>query len=387
MFFSEGVDIVLQPYGAFLSKLRTNQFLVIDRAATSVLLDIALANDSELETKTVNRAELCEVLRTKGFLQESKTQSAFPRILTNPDKRLRYVRADIEVTNRCNLACLYCYAEVNKSTFELSLEEWKEILTPMHENGLRAVLFSGGEPFIRDDFVDLLKWSAGKFITEINTNGRYIDSDIAAELSKLNLKRAQVSLDSFTSEHHDNLRGKHAHRFAINAIEALRQHDVPVQISCVATKKNECETSKLIDFAAEIGATINISPVTKNGFAANIDDEMWSRDYETKFRFYSDSEDFDFGGMPICQSAVGYVDDSFAGDLKPCNQREGYFEPSKEVALLGRENKWWLRDFGETKLGEAVAKLPFDSSKNQMVSGNNNICHLQNFLLGTLEVK
>lgn len=380
-YFTKGTSIVLQPYGSIISNKETNNFFVVDNAATAIVMNLLSTSRAEMPFLEKDISSVFSMLNDGGVLTNEKEYSFSPDIVFSSDQ-LTYVRADIEVTNRCNLSCVHCYAEVNKSKFELSLNDWKTMLFSLKKKGLRAVLFSGGEPFIRKDFINLVRWASCHFIVEINTNGRYINDVVARELSLLNLKTIQISLDSLTAEHHDSLRGKRSHEYAVNALKTLSENNVPIQISTVATAKNEKEFSELIKYAKSIGASLNITPISKSGFAKNIPDIEWEESYKSTYRYHSATEESRGNAVsPLCQSAIGYIAISFTGDLKPCNQRESYFAPTENTSLVERETKWWSRDFGSTNLGKAVYSLPFNGIDIPIKQVNTSVCDLQNYFL------
>ena len=100
----------------------------------------------------------------------------------------RPIKGQIELTHRCNLNCVHCYckgsedvarnmshaARLASSTEnrELTTQEWKEILDEIHRKGCLWLCFTGGEPLIRDDFLEIYSYAKEKgFIITINTNG------------------------------------------------------------------------------------------------------------------------------------------------------------------------------------------------------------------------
>lgn len=356
------LDVVLQPYGAFISRRSSNIFDVINRPATAMLLRLLSSSKMDLRMDT----QFVEILIKKGYLLEADTNSSSRPSTQQPTigfvrerNILKATRAEIEITNRCNLKCIYCYAEANRSKKELSLEQWKLILSGMKDHGLRAVLFSGGEPFIRKDMMKILKWAAHRFIVEVNTNGYYITDEIARELGELNLKSVQVSVDSADSKYHDSVRGKGSHKAALDAINRLVKHGVKVQISCVITKSNARHLEDLKSLANDIGVAFKADPITRTGFAKNIDESEWRQKYQSSSGSRvepSDVEENQLSFTPVCQSQVGYVAVSHGGLLKPCNMRETFFEPVGTDLFCDHDSAWWNRFYGESQLGSIGVK-------------------------------
>jgi len=87
----------------------------------------------------------------------------------------------LEVSDRCNLNCSYCYVE--KKGEELSTEQWKKVIQDLSQNGIFQITFGGGEPFIRDDLIELARFANGKGLNvAVTTNGTLLDkfSDLSA---------------------------------------------------------------------------------------------------------------------------------------------------------------------------------------------------------------
>jgi MoaA/NifB/PqqE/SkfB family radical SAM enzyme len=380
------VDIVLQPYGSFISRREVNRFDVLNKPATAMLLRV-LADANNLRHMD---AQLHRLLIQRGYLLRDRAAALInstPKIgFISERNKLKATRAEIELTNRCNLKCSYCYAEVNKSKIELSTEQWIEVLTGMWRHGLRAVLFSGGEPFIRNDILRLLEWSASKFIVEINSNGYYINDQVAEALGCLNLKVVQISLDSARSEYHDSVRGIGSHQAAIAAIKRLVANGVSVQVSCVITKANQRELSDLALLTNDLGAVFKADPVTRTGFAKNIDDSEWRDKYQTKSDnriepVVADGTQMSF--TPVCQSQVGFVAVSHGGLLKPCNMREGFFEPVGTNLFSTHNAAWWDKYYGDTQLGAIRADIGSTSREVEpyVDSKGRYVCSMQSIFL------
>jgi 12,18-didecarboxysiroheme deacetylase len=114
------------------------------------------------------------------------------------------------ITKRCNLKCLHCYAQATATAApdELSHEEGLDLLRDLKDFGVPVVLFSGGEPLMRPGLYDLVaKTVALGMRAVISTNGTLIDRDTAWRLKDLGLSYVGISLDG-TAAIHDKFRGQ-----------------------------------------------------------------------------------------------------------------------------------------------------------------------------------
>lgn len=139
---------------------------------------------------------------------------------------------DISITNRCNLHCPFCYAKSNNNLSdydELSLEDYKQLFYELDQINVLRVALTGGEPFIREDILDIIKeFNQHHFAKIINTNGTLIDEYIAYKLTKFNIDRICVSLDGSNNMVHDKIRGKGTFDKVITSINILKNFNLPV---------------------------------------------------------------------------------------------------------------------------------------------------------------
>ena len=101
------------------------------------------------------------------------------------------------ITSRCNKNCKYCFKFNQK---ELTLEENKKILNNLEKRGFTNIRWSGGEPFLYEDFKELLKLSKEKgFINHVNTNASLLNIDNLKENIE-NIDQIVISLDFINEE-------------------------------------------------------------------------------------------------------------------------------------------------------------------------------------------
>jgi len=154
------------------------------------------------------------------------------------------------ITERCNLRCAHCYQD-NYARNELSfadllkvLAQFKNLLATLSQRAgkpLHAhITVTGGEPFARRDFLDLLEIFAAhskRFSFGILTNGSFIDAPMAQRLRKLAPRFVQVSVEGAEATH-DSIRGKGNLAQTVSAIKNLRREGIRTLISFTAHRRN-----------------------------------------------------------------------------------------------------------------------------------------------------
>ena len=153
----------------------------------------------------------------------------------------------------CNQKCLHCYAagQPLATVEELSTHSWRQIIDKCRRAGIPQITFTGGEPTLRDDLVELVEHSRW-FITRLNTNGVLLTQQLCDQLYKASLDSVQVTLYSADPEKHNRLVGVDNWTFTIAGIKnALASHlNVSVNTPLCTINSDYTETLKL---AHELG--------------------------------------------------------------------------------------------------------------------------------------
>lgn len=130
------------------------------------------------------------------------------------------------VTRRCNLHCGHCYADSHDRDYpgELSTEEGRRLLAELAEFGVPTVLFSGGEPLLRPDLLELAGHARELGLrTVLSTNGTRIGPSEAADMAGAGFSYVGVSLDGIGALH-DKMRGSRgSFEAALGGIRAARE--------------------------------------------------------------------------------------------------------------------------------------------------------------------
>ncbi|WP_448382021.1 12,18-didecarboxysiroheme deacetylase [Desulfosoma sp.] len=154
------------------------------------------------------------------------------------------------MTRRCNLKCVHCYAQALDRDFpdELTTAEGKALLDDLAAFGCPVVLFSGGEPLLRPDLVELAAYAVAKGMRAvISTNGTLIAPPVAQALKDIGLSYVGISLDGM-EEVNDRFRGvKGAFRRALEGIAACREAGIKVGLRFTMNRRNAAEIPAIFD--------------------------------------------------------------------------------------------------------------------------------------------
>ena len=161
------------------------------------------------------------------------------------------------ITRACNLKCLHCYENAGvKGPDELTTKEALHGIDILADAGVLILAFSGGEPTIRPDILQLIQHSSGRgMFTAIATNAVLFSSrKKVEEFKKAGLQFAQISLDGLNPKTHDYFRGvPGTFEKTVQGIKNCVAEGLFVEIATTATRYNIKEIPDMIDFAAKLG--------------------------------------------------------------------------------------------------------------------------------------
>ncbi|MDD1704488.1 MAG: GTP 3',8-cyclase MoaA [Methanoregula sp.] len=156
----------------------------------------------------------------------------------------------VSLTPQCNLSCIYCHREGEKKTgTQLSTGEIAEIIRTAVHFGIRSVKFTGGEPLLREDLLDIIRSVPAGVETSITTNGTLL-ADLAADLRKAGLRRVNVSVDSLNPETYRRITGTDKLGDVLEGIAAALDAGLtPIKLNTVLLKGvNDHEIDEFLAF-------------------------------------------------------------------------------------------------------------------------------------------
>jgi len=187
--------------------------------------------------------------------------------------------ANIDITNRCNLACPVCFANarVTGLIYEPGFEEIRKMMETLRNEKpvpCYAIQFSGGEPTVRDDLPEIIELAEelGFLQIQIASNGVKLakSPEYCKRLKDAGLHTIYLSFDGVTPDPYIKTRGFNALPLKIKAIKNCRDFgpDSLVLVPTLAKKVNDSQVGGIIRFAAEhldIVKGVNFQPIAFTG--------------------------------------------------------------------------------------------------------------------------
>jgi len=159
------------------------------------------------------------------------------------------------MTRRCNLKCVHCYAQAVDETGrdEISTDQGKAIIDDLAAFGAPVMLFSGGEPLVRQDLTELASYATSKGMRAvISTNGTLITREKARELKSVGLSYVGISLDG-GEEVHDKFRAvPGSFKKALRGIENCQAEGLKVGLRFTINRRNAGEVPLLFDLVRDM---------------------------------------------------------------------------------------------------------------------------------------
>lgn len=163
-----------------------------------------------------------------------------------------------ELTYRCPLQCPYCSNPLDfaRSHDELSTAEWIEVFRQAREMGAAQLGFSGGEPLVRQDLVELIAAARGLgYYTNLITSGIGLTEEKIASFADAGLDHIQISFQAADEEVNNLLAGSQkAFAHKLEMARAVKKHGYPMVLNFVTHRHNIDNIDQIIRLCIELEA-------------------------------------------------------------------------------------------------------------------------------------
>jgi radical SAM protein with 4Fe4S-binding SPASM domain len=165
-------------------------------------------------------------------------------------------RMDLAITYRCNNKCLHCYAGGPRETLELTTQEWFKVMDKIFKLGIPHVVFTGGEPTLRDDLPSLIAYAERiGLICGLVTNGRRLkDKAYFKSLVDAGLDHVQITLESHDPRIHDMITGiTGSWDETVQGLKNAIESPIYTLTNTTLNKYNVDDILRTIDFIHDLG--------------------------------------------------------------------------------------------------------------------------------------
>ena len=217
----------------------------------------------------------------------------------------------------CNQKCIHCYAAGQNyaEQKELSTDDWKKIIDRCKKAYIPQLTFTGGEPTIRKDLVELIDYSRW-FVTRLNTNGVLLTEELCEKLYNASLDSVQITFYSCNEEEHNKLVGADNYKKTIQGIKNAINAGLPVSINTplCTINKNYIETLK---YLKELGIKyVTCSGLIMTGNAKTEESKSTQLSKEELYKILKDAKEYtDENLMELSFTSPGWLEKEKIRDL------------------------------------------------------------------------
>ncbi len=275
-------------------------------------------------------------------------------------------RVDLALTYRCNNNCSHCYVPPERrgwdATKEIDTAKWKKILDTLLDQAIPHVTFTGGEPTLRDDLVELIQYSEEiGIIAGLVTNGRRLTKPLVNDLVNAGLDYVQITLESHLPEIHDQMVGTPgAWKETLAGLKRFIATDIYTLTNTTMTQLNRPTLTETVAFLAKLGQKqFAMNGLIYSGSGKEVADEQAipeedlddiitdilaeAAEHDIRLIWYSPTQYCNFDpteyglGPRRCSAAYSSLAIEPNGDVLPC---QSYFEPLGNLLKTDWKTIW-----------------------------------------------
>jgi radical SAM protein with 4Fe4S-binding SPASM domain len=270
-------------------------------------------------------------------------------------------RMDLALTYRCNNDCPHCYNARPRDYPEMSTDQWRRILDQLWQLGIPHVVFTGGEPTLRNDLLDLIAHAESNGqITGLNTNGRRLsDPAFVRQLVEAGLDHVQFTLESHDPAIHDQMvHARGAWKQTVAGIRNALDSPLFVMTNTTMLRANSPHMADTLEFLSTLGVpTVGLNALIYSGRGASVgtglkESELTpllelarqhTESHNQRLIWYTPTQYCNFDPMQLelgvkgCTAALYNMCVEPTGDVIPC---QSYYQPLGNMLHDPWESIW-----------------------------------------------
>jgi MoaA/NifB/PqqE/SkfB family radical SAM enzyme len=158
------------------------------------------------------------------------------------------------ITRKCNYRCRGCNVWREQDNKELSADEIKRGLDILRDLGVVEIVFSGGDPLLRDDAAEIIEYASRFFVTTVDDNG----SMAAKKIDALrDVDFVAISIDSLDAAKNDHIKGvEGSWKKAMETVETLHNEGIKVAVTPTISQLNLYEIIDITNYFSQKGIPV-----------------------------------------------------------------------------------------------------------------------------------
>lgn len=217
----------------------------------------------------------------------------------------------------CNQKCIHCYAAGQELSDEeeLTTDAWKHIIDKCKSAMIPQVTFTGGEPTMREDLLELIEYSKW-FVTRLNTNGIKLTKDYCSKLREASLDSMQITFYSSDEAIHNELVGASQYENTVNGIKNALEAGLNISINTPLCTKN-ADYVQTLEFLHDLGVIyVTCSGLITTGNATLEDSTQLQLSKKEIKKLLKDAVEYCFAnGMEISFTSPGWIEKDYFKEL------------------------------------------------------------------------
>lgn len=190
----------------------------------------------------------------RGMVREERVRERSPDRFTPREAPAIVVW---NVCQHCDLRCPHCYvsAGTKPSSRDLDTVDAHTVIDDLADNGVKVIIFSGGEPLLRPDLFELIEHARRRGLgAQLSSSGIHLDEEIASRLAALGVGYVGISIDG-TRAFNDEYRGiEGAFDRALAGVKNAHAAGMKTGVRMTLTRRNVAQMEKVLEAAEIAGA-------------------------------------------------------------------------------------------------------------------------------------
>lgn len=167
----------------------------------------------------------------------------------------------IELLNSCNWDCKHCYLPEHKN-MGLDYDAITKLLQQAKDLGVMEIVLTGGEIFLRDDILDIIKYARSLYFrVYLYSNASLLTPQIVQQLADCYITQYSLTLFSLDENIHDKITQRNGSlKTLLRNIDLLKKYNIPVEVKTPILSINRNSITEISEFCKINGFTFGTTP-------------------------------------------------------------------------------------------------------------------------------